>query len=60
MLNLWDKSYYGYNRKEQEDVDRKWREEVFATINQEALPGKWWHSSNNNLYYQAMPFKKEI
>jgi hypothetical protein len=40
FLNLWDKSYYGYNRKEQEERDRKWREEVFNTINQEALPGK--------------------
>ena len=40
FLNLWDKSYYGYNRKEQEEKDRKWREEVFSSINQEALPGK--------------------
>jgi hypothetical protein len=34
MLNLWDKSYYGYNRKEQDDIDRKWKEEIYATINQ--------------------------
>nr|BAJ99754.1 predicted protein [Hordeum vulgare subsp. vulgare] len=40
FLNLWDKSYYGYNRKEQEEHDRKWREEVFNSINQEALPSK--------------------
>lgn len=40
FLNLWDKSYYGYNRKEQEEKDQKWREEVFNSINQEALPGK--------------------
>ena len=39
-LNFWDKSYYGYNRKEQAENDRKWREEVFNSINQEALPGK--------------------
>lgn len=38
FLNLWDKSYYGYNRQEQQAHDQKWREEVFNSINQEALP----------------------
>lgn len=39
-LNFWDKSYYGYNRQEQAEKDRKWREEVDDSINQQALPSK--------------------
>ena len=27
-LNLWDKSYYGYNRKEQAENEQKWRQEA--------------------------------
>lgn len=40
-MGFWDKSYYGYNRKEQAEKNAKWREEVLETINQEALPEKW-------------------
>lgn len=39
-LNFWDKSYYGYNRKEDAEQNARWREEVFNSIEQEALPGK--------------------
>ena len=37
-LNMWDKSYYGYNRQEEADNNRRWREEAEASLNQEALP----------------------
>lgn len=37
-LNLWDKSYYGYNREEEAENNRKWREEAEASLDQEALP----------------------
>ena len=37
-LNLWDKSYYGYNREETEENNRRWREEAEASLDQEALP----------------------
>jgi len=40
-LNFWDKSYYGYNRKEHAEQEARWREEVFSSLDQEALPGKW-------------------
>lgn len=39
-LNFWDKSYYGYNRKESAEQEARWREEVFNSLDQQALPGK--------------------
>ena len=38
-LNMWDKSYYGYNRVEQEDINRRWREQAESGFGQEKLPG---------------------
>lgn len=37
-LGLWDKSYYGYNRQEEADNNKRWREEATASFTQEALP----------------------
>lgn len=37
-LNLWDKSYYGYNRPEGEEMNRQWRKSVLESFDQEALP----------------------
>jgi phage terminase large subunit-like protein len=39
-LNLWDKSYYGYNREEAAENRKKWRESARESIDQEALPKK--------------------
>jgi hypothetical protein len=25
---MWDKSYYGYNRNEQAEINRRWREQA--------------------------------
>jgi len=36
---MWDKSYYGYNRVEQEDINRRWREQAESGFGQEKLPG---------------------
>lgn len=36
---MWDKSYYGYNRTEQEDINRRWREQADNGFGQEKLPG---------------------
>lgn len=27
-LNMWDKSYYGYNRAEKQEMNNKWREQA--------------------------------
>lgn len=35
---MWDKSYYGYNRKEAAENERREREEAESTFSQEALP----------------------
>jgi hypothetical protein len=40
MMRFWDKSYYGYNRKEKAENDNKWREDLQNSMDQEALPGK--------------------
>ena len=37
-LGLWDKSYYGYTRKEAADIEKKIREDIEQSFNQEALP----------------------
>lgn len=37
-LNLWDKSYYGYNRQEAAERRTKWEEELAASLNQKELP----------------------
>lgn len=37
-LSMWDKSYYGYNRDEKTENERRWRQEVMATFEQPALP----------------------
>lgn len=34
ILNLWDKSYYGFTRDEEAENKKKFREEVFSTFNQ--------------------------
>lgn len=34
ILNLWDKSYYGYTRDEEAENKNKFREEIFSTFNQ--------------------------
>ena len=36
---MWDKSYYGYNRAEQEEMSRRWREQADSGFAQEKLPG---------------------
>lgn len=37
-LGMWDKSYYGYNRKEEAENERREREEAMNSFSQEALP----------------------
>jgi len=37
-LNLWDKSYYGYNRQEATERRNKWEEELAASLDQKELP----------------------
>ncbi len=39
-MNFWDKSYYGYNRPEQAERQRKMREDLARSMEQEALPEK--------------------
>jgi hypothetical protein len=39
-LGMWDKSYYGFNRDEQTEINRKEREDIYNSFTQEALPNK--------------------
>lgn len=38
-MNMWDKSYYGYNRAEKAEMNRNWREQAENGFAQEKLPG---------------------
>lgn len=35
---MWDKSYYGYNRNEAAENEKRFREDIEQTFTQEALP----------------------
>jgi hypothetical protein len=35
---MWDKSYYGYNRAEKQEMDRRWRDQADNGFSQEKLP----------------------
>lgn len=37
-LGMWDKSYYGYNRAEKQEMDRRWRDQADNGFSQEKLP----------------------